>query len=321
MRSYPIFDYHPYTIALCSTMVDVARYHQLDLLHVHYAIPHATSAILARDILCDQGMQIPVVTTLHGTDITIVGQDATFAPVVTHSINASDGVTAVSDALRQETYQSFGITKKIEVIPNFIDINRFSRQATCTIRERFCPPDEKILVHVSNFRPIKNASHVVQIFSNLRQRGVPVRLILVGDGPDRPATEQLARTLGVHDHVRFLGKQDPVAEILAMSDVFILPSGLESFGLAALEAMACGVPVVCSDVGGLPEVVGDSGGGFLCPLGDLTSFTDHTERLLQDERLHVKMSAAARAHAVHHFDQKAIIPRYESFYETVLAGA
>ena len=243
--TYPIFNNHPYSLALSSKMVDVARYEALDLLHVHYAIPHATSAILARAILRSHGIEVPVVTTLHGTDITIVGQDPTFAPVVTYSIDASDGVTAVSQALRKETYEAFGVTGEITVIPNFVNVERFSRRPECDMHRRLCPKGEKVLVHVSNFRKVKNTPHVVQVFYNLRRRGLPVKLLLVGDGPDRTATEHLARELCVHDHVRFLGKQDPVSGILSLSDVFIMPSGLESFGLAALEAMACGVPVVC----------------------------------------------------------------------------
>ncbi len=320
VRSYPIFEYHPYSLALSSTMVDVARYHALDLLHVHYAIPHATSAILARDILHGHGIEVPVVTTLHGTDITIVGQDPNFAPVVTHSINASDGVTAVSDALRQETYQAFGICGDITVIPNFINVEQFSRRTTCAIRDRFCPKGEKVLVHVSNFRKVKNTSQVVQVFSNLRRRGIAVKLLLVGDGPDRSLTERLARSLQMHEHVRFLGKQDPVSEILSMSDVFIMPSGFESFGLAALEAMACGVPVVCSDIGGLPELLAGSGGGFLCPLGDIAAFTDCAALLLQDDALREKMSTAARVHAVRYFNEDSIVPRYEAFYHSVRVG-
>ncbi len=319
LSTYPIFQSHPYSLALCSKMVDVARYEALDILHVHYAIPHATSAILARAILRGQGMEVPVVTTLHGTDITIVGQDPSFAPVVTYSINASDGVTAVSKALRQETYEAFAVEGDIAVIPNFINIERFSRQAHTDFRERLCPQGEKILVHVSNFRAVKNTPHVVQVFFNLRRRGLPVKLVLVGDGPDRAATEHLARELGVHQYVRFLGKQDPISAILATSDVFIMPSGFESFGLAALEAMACGVPVVCSDIGGLPELVGGSGGGFLCPLGDIDAFTDCAARLVEDDVLRETMSRAARAHAVRHFDETTIVPLYENFYRAVRA--
>jgi len=321
VSSYPIFDYRPYTLALSSTMVDVARYQNLDLFHVHYAIPHATSAVLARDILRAQGIHVPVVTTLHGTDITIVGQDPSFAPVVAYSVNASDGVTAVSQALRQETYDAFDITNEIEVIPNFINIEQFSRRTNDVVRRRICPEGEKILVHISNFRRVKNTPHVVEVFYNLRRRGLAVKLILVGDGPDRVTTERQARKLGIQEHVRFLGKQDPVAGILSLSDVFIMPSGFESFGLAALEAMACGVPVVCSDVGGLPELVEGSGGGFLCPMGDIDAFTESTAKLLEDDVLRQEMSRTARSHAVHHFDEMSIVPRYEAYYDKVRARA
>jgi len=302
-------------------MVDVARYQNLDLFHVHYAIPHATSAVLARDILRAQGIHVPVVTTLHGTDITIVGQDPSFAPVVAYSVNASDGVTAVSQALRQETYDAFDITNEIEVIPNFINIEQFSRRTNDVVRRRICPEGEKILVHISNFRRVKNTPHVVEVFYNLRRRGLAVKLILVGDGPDRVTTERQARKLGIQEHVRFLGKQDPVAGILSLSDVFIMPSGFESFGLAALEAMACGVPVVCSDVGGLPELVEGSGGGFLCPMGDIDAFTESTAKLLEDDVLRQEMSRTARSHAVHHFDEMSIVPRYEAYYDKVRARA
>ena len=314
---YPILHSNPYTLTLSSAMVEVARYRALDLLHVHYAIPHATSAILARSILRARGIDIPVVTTLHGTDITIVGQDPSFAPVVAYSINASDGVTAVSDALRQETLQAFDIEKDIAVIPNFIDVQHFARRTSCEFRDALCPGGEKVLVHVSNFRRVKNTFHVIQIFANLLRRGLAVKLLMVGDGPDRTPAEHRARELGVHKHVRFLGKQDPVVEILSVSDVFIMPSGFESFGLAALEAMACGVPVVCTDIGGLPELVRGSGGGFLCPLGDIEAFTDRVAQLLENDALRSTMSQAARDHAVRRFDEGSIIPQYEAYYEEV----
>ena len=319
VRSYPVFDYCPYTLALSSTMVDVVRYEKLDLIHVHYAIPHAASAVLARDILRTQGLSLPIVTTLHGTDITIVGQDPSFVPVVTYSLNASDGITAVSEALRRETYSAFNITREIEVIPNFINIDQFSRRPNEEVRSRLFPRKEKVMVHISNFRPIKNTSHVVEVFHNLRRQGMPVKLLLVGDGPDRGATEHKARALGIYEHVRFLGKQDPVSEILSLSDVFFMPSDFESFGLAALEAMACGVPVVCSDAGGLPELVNGSGAGIICPRGDIDAYTEATARLLQDDVLRGKMAQAARDHAVNKYDERMIIPQYEAYYNRVLA--
>ncbi len=317
VNTYPLFEYPPYSLALTSKMVDVAKHEALDLLHVHYAIPHATSAVLARDILESKGRRIPVVTTLHGTDITLVGRDPSFAPVVNHSINASDGVTAVSDYLRRETYHHFDITGEIEVIPNFIDTARFNRQDKGHFKQALCPNGEKVIVHVSNFRPVKRAKEVVRVFQRLRAEGLAVKLLLVGDGPDRVPTERLARELGVYEDVRFLGKQDPVEEILSIADVFLMPSGSETFGLAALEAMACGVPVVASDIGGLPELLAEGEGGFLCPLGDVDALTDRTRSLITDDALQQRMAAAARRRAEDAFDLDRIIPQYEAYYERV----
>lgn len=317
VNTYPLFEYPPYSLALTSKMVDVVRYEGLDLLHVHYAIPHATSAVLARQILHGQGLHVPVVTTLHGTDITIVGQDPSFAPVVTYSINQSDGVTAVSDYLRRETLDHFDIDRDIEVIPNFIDTERFSQLNKEHFKRALCPNGEKVLVHVSNFRPVKNAQDVVHVFHRLREEGLAIKLLLVGDGPDRMPAEHLARQLGVYDDVRFLGKQEPIEEILSIADVFLMPSGSETFGLAGLEAMACNVPVVCSDIGGLPELVIDGETGFLCPLGDIDALTDRTRRILTDEELHTRMADASRRRAVEVFDLARIIPHYESYYESV----
>ena len=317
VNTYPLFEYPPYSLALTSKMVDVVRYEGLDLLHVHYAIPHAMSAVQARQILAGQGLHVPVVTTLHGTDITIVGQDPSFAPVVTYSINESDGVTAVSDYLRRETLDHFEIDREIEVIPNFIDTTRFRRLNKEHFRRALCPNGEKVLVHVSNFRPVKHAQDVVRVFHRLREEGLALKLLLVGDGPDRMPTEHLARQLDVYDDVRFLGKQEPVEEILSIADVFMMPSGSETFGLAGLEAMACGVPVVCSDIGGLPELVVDGETGFLCPLGDVDAFTDRTRQLLTDEELHTRMANASRARAEGVFDVDRIIPHYEQYYERV----
>jgi len=317
VNSYPLFQYPPYAISLTSKMVDVAKFEKLDLLHVHYAIPHATSAVLARQILASQNINIPVVTTLHGTDITIVGQDSSFAPVVNYSMNQSDGVTAVSDYLKQETYRYFNMQKEIEVIPNFIDTRRFYRMQKDHFKKALCPGGEKVLVHVSNFRPVKRVSDVVHIYHRLRDEGHPVILLLVGDGPDRIQAQQLARELGVQEGIHFLGKQDPIEEILSIADVFIIPSASETFGLAALEAMACGVPVVSSDIGGLPELNVDGQTGYLCPLGDIDVFTDRTRRILVDNERHDKMSEAARTRATTHFDQDNIVPHYERYYEEV----
>ncbi len=315
--SYPVFEHRPYTLTLTSKMVDVAKHHGLDILHVHYAIPHATSAVLARQILQKKGLCVPVVTTLHGTDITLVGQDPSFAPVVAHSIEESDGVTAVSEYLRTETYEHFDVTTPIEVIPNFVDIERFRRQNKDHFRTALFPNGEKILAHVSNFRPVKRAGDTVRILARLRELGEPVKLLLIGDGPDRAPTEALARELGVHDDVRFLGKQDPIEELLSIADVFLLPSGSETFGLAALEAMACGVPVVSSDIGGLPEVIVDGESGYLCPLGDVEAMSQGVRRLISDDTLHAQMVAGAEARA-EHFRIERVVPLYEAHYRSVI---
>ncbi len=321
VNTYPLFEYPNYSMNLTSKMVDVVKYEQLDLLHVHYAIPHATSAVLARQILAGEGVRVPVVTTLHGTDITIVGRDPSYQTVVNYSINQSDGVTAVSDYLRRETYERFDVQREIEVIPNFIDTARFQRLNKSHFKQAVCPNGEKLLIHVSNFRPVKNAPQVVEIFHRLSAEQQPVKLILVGDGPDRSAAERMARDLGVYDDVRFLGKQEPIEEILSISDVFLMPSGSETFGLAALEAMACGVPVVASDVGGLPELIENGDNGFLCPLDDLDCFTDRVRAMLDDADLYDRMSTAARQTAEDRFDIDRIVPMYEEYYERVCSHA
>lgn len=315
---YPLFDFPPYALSLTSKMVDVAKYEKLDLLHVHYAIPHATSAVLARDILNKESISLPVVTTLHGTDITIVGQDASYTPVVTYSINASDGVTAVSNYLRQETYDAFDIKAPIKVIPNFIDTEHFRRQEKDHFRSVICGPGQKVVAHVSNFRRVKNVPHVIEIFHRILREGVSAKLLLVGDGPDRSNVEQLTRDRGIQEVVRFLGKQDPVQEILSIADLFLLTSGSESFGLALLEAMACGVPVVCSDVGGLPELVFGSGAGYLCPLGDIEEFSKACMRILTNDSLHAQMAKHARDYAVSNYDTHGIVAQYEEYYEEII---
>ena len=324
VSTYPLFEYPPYALALASKTIDVARHHGLDVLHVHYAIPHATSGTLARDILSRKGIALPVVTTLHGTDITLVGQDASFHPVVEYAIETSDGVTAVSDWLRRETHRVFCADCPIEVIPNFVDTARFQRQPKEHFKRAICPHGERLLVHVSNFREVKRATDVVRVFARLHGElhgnGHPgVKLLLVGDGPDRLPAETLARELGVYADVRFLGKQEPVEEILSIADVMLLPSGSETFGLAALEAMACGVPVVSSDIGGLPELNVHGETGFLCPLGDVDALTAATRRILEEPGLHERMAEAARRRAVEVFDVDRVVPRYEAHYERVIA--
>lgn len=318
VNAYPLFEYPPYTLNLTSKIVDTVKFAELDILHMHYAIPHATSAVLARQILASEGIHIPIVTTLHGTDITIIGQDPSFAPVVNYSINESDGVTAVSEYLKRKTAESGDITADIEVIPNFIDTARFRPMQKDHFKQAVCPNGEKLLVHVSNFRPVKRAIDVVEIFYQLYETGYQVKLLMVGDGPDRAAAEHRARELGVEADVRFLGKQEPVEEILSIADVFLMPSGSETFGLAALEAMSCGVPVVVSDIGGLPELVINGESGYLCKLGDLGAFTTAIKRILDDEDLRAAMSVSARARAVEHFDTDIIVPHYESYYEQIM---
>ncbi len=330
VNTYPLFEYPPYSIALTSKMVDVARHENLDLLHVHYAIPHATSAVLAREILDGEGRHVPVVTTLHGTDITLVGQDASYRPVVEHSINASDGVTSVSDWLRRETYEHFNVDREIEVIPNFVDVERFQRTPKDHFKQAICPDDEKLLVHVSNFREVKRTTDVIRVFHGLFQEGVwpeghrrsgqqgGIKLLLVGDGPDRCTCEELARELGIYHEIRFLGKQEPVEEILSIADLFLMPSASETFGLAALEAMACGVPVVSTDIGGLPELNIQGETGFLCKVGDVDAMTAASRQILTNERMHETMAAASLERASKTFDIDSIVPRYEAYYEQVL---
>jgi N-acetyl-alpha-D-glucosaminyl L-malate synthase BshA len=332
VNTYPLFEYPPYALALASKMIDVATHEKLDLLHVHYAIPHATSAVLARDILSRSGINIPVVTTLHGTDITLVGKDASYKPVVEHAINLSDGVTSVSDWLRRETLDSFDITHEIEVIPNFVDTERFKRTPKDHFKRAIAPDGERLMVHVSNFRKVKRATDVVEVFARLHAEGVwpvdhrchgksgGVKLLMVGDGPDRAACEALAREHGVWSDVRFIGKQEPVEEILSIADLFMMPSGSETFGLAALEAMACEVPVLTSDIGGIPELNIDGETGFLRPLDDVDGMTAAAREILMDPALHARMAAAARKRAVDVFDIDRIVPRYEAHYRSVVEG-
>ena len=310
--TYPLFDYPPYEVALSSTMVDVILNHNLDLLHVHYAIPHASAAYMARKIVEKQGRKIPVITTLHGTDITLVGKDKTYAPVVTFSINESDAITAVSDNLRKETFHSFEITKEIDVIHNFVDVARFSKKPIDAFRHVIAPAGEKILVHASNFRGVKRVGDVVNIFAKVREH-IPAKLLMVGDGPERPAMENLVKDLKLVDDVRFLGKQEQIEEILVVSDLFILPSEYESFGLAALEAMAARMPVISTNAGGLPEINLHGITGFLADVGDVETMSRCAIELLEDEnKLNVfKQNAYDQACR---FDIQNIVPVYEKLY-------
>jgi N-acetyl-alpha-D-glucosaminyl L-malate synthase BshA len=315
LRSYPLFEYAPYELALASKMVSVVQNEKLDLLHVHYAIPHASAAYMAKQILKTQGIRIPVVTTLHGTDITLVGKDASYEPVVTFSINQSDGVTAVSEDLRRETYASFKITNEIEVIPNFIDLEKFKKQKKDHFKKAICPNGESLIVHISNFRRVKRVGDVIRIFANIHKE-IPAKLLMIGDGPEREKAETLCRQIGIGHDIRFLGKLEAVEEVLSVADLFLMPSEKESFGLAALEAMACEVPVVSTDTGGLPELNIQGETGFLSPVGDIEDMTKKALFVLDKNNLpRFKQKALARAKE---FDITRILPLYESYYQHVM---
>jgi N-acetyl-alpha-D-glucosaminyl L-malate synthase BshA len=316
VSNYPLFDYPPYELALASRLVDVVRFEKLDVLHVHYAIPHASAAFMAKQILLTYGISIPVITTLHGTDITLVGQDRTYKPVVTFSINKSDGVTAVSEHLKQDTYKYFKIEKDIKVIPNFIDLTRFNLKHKDHFKKAIAPNGEKVLVHTSNFRKVKRTEDVIKIFAKVLEK-IPAKLLMVGDGGERSGCEKLSRDLGIAEHVRFLGKQDAIEEILSVSDLFLMPSQSESFGLAALEAMACKVPVISTNAGGLPELNVEGVTGFLKDVEDVDGMAERAIYILEDEaRLNqFKENALARAKQ---FELSNILPLYENYYKEVI---
>ena len=313
---YPLFERAPYETALSSKIVDVAKFEQLDLLHVHYAIPHAATAYMAKQILKTQGIDLPYITTLHGTDITLVGKDPTYAPVVTFSINQSDGVTAVSQDLKDKTYTNFQITSNIEVIPNFVDLTRFRKAKKEHFKKAIAPHGEKILIHTSNFRKVKRTQDVVLIFQKVHEQ-IPSKLLLVGDGPERQNLEILCRDLNLSEYVRFLGKQDPVEELLAVSDLFLMPSETESFGLAALEAMACQVPVIASNAGGIPEIMIQGVTGFMSDVGDVDDMSKRAIFILIDDERHNQFKIQALEHAKK-YDLEKVLPKYEAFYEKVL---
>ncbi|MGB3548892.1 MAG: N-acetyl-alpha-D-glucosaminyl L-malate synthase BshA [Saprospiraceae bacterium] len=316
---YPLFEYAPYETALAAKLVDVVENAGLDLLHVHYAVPHATVAYMARKILLSRGRYVPFVTTLHGTDITLVGINPAFESAITFAINKSDGVTVVSEDLKRTTLASFDITRPIEVIYNFIDFERFHRNNKEHFKKAIAPEGERILVHVSNFRPVKRVEDVIHVFHKVL-REIPAKLLLIGDGPERNRVEELTRRLGVAAHVRFLGKQDAIEELLAVADLFLLPSSSESFGLAALEAMACEVPVISSDVGGIPEVNIQGVTGYLSPVGDTDDMARNAISILEDEEKLSRFRAAALAQA-ERFDLERIMPLYETCYEKVIAAS
>lgn len=313
---YPLFDFPPYETALTSRLVDVVKFEKLDVLHVHYAIPHASAAVMAKQILAAEGIHIPIVTTLHGTDITLVGKDKSFEPVVSYSLNQSTAVTAVSDSLKRDTYEHFKVSCDIEVIPNFIDFERFSKQAKEHFKKAVAPAGEKLLIHTSNFRKVKRVEDVVKVFGKVRE-SINAKLILVGDGPERQNIEQLCRDLNLCDGISFLGKQDAVEEVLSIGDLFLMPSETESFGLAALEAMACEVPVVSSNAGGIPELNVDGVTGFLCDVGDIENMAAKAIYILSDEERLKTFKHNARQRA-NEFHINAIVPKYERIYNEVL---
>jgi N-acetyl-alpha-D-glucosaminyl L-malate synthase BshA len=324
VSQYPLFEYPPYDLALATRMAEVAELYDLDLLHVHYAIPHSVSAMLARQMLsCDHvrtPRRLPYVTTLHGTDITLVGLDRSYLPITRFSIEQSDAVTAISNDLKRSTLESFSISKPVHVIHNFVNCDLYRRGEQVEERRlEFAEPGERLLVHLSNFRPVKRVTDVVEIFDRV-QKKIPSRLMMIGDGPDRRAAERLACERGIHAKIHFLGKQDGVHEKLALADVMLLPSEMESFGLAALEAMACEVVPVASRVGGLPEVIESGVDGFLAPVGDVEAMAQETLRVLGDDALLTRMRKAARATAQARFCTTKIIPQYEELYRTLLRG-
>ncbi len=324
VSSYPLFEFPPYDLALASRMAEVAEFNELDLLHVHYAIPHSVSALLARQMLAGKGRRLPFVTTLHGTDITLVGLDRSYLPITRYSIQESDGVTSISNYLKDKTIQSFQVTRPIEVITNFVNCDVYTHIKDVALRaearRRLAAPDEAILMHLSNFRPVKRVPDVVKIFARVA-RELPAQLILIGDGPDRSAAEWLAHDLGIQARVHFLGKQERVNELLPLADIMLMPSELESFGLAALEAMACKVPSIATLVGGVPELIDDGETGLLFPVGDIDGMASGALALLRDpDRLNA-MRDAGRRTAQKRFCSSLVVPQYIRYYEQVLGAA
>ncbi|MFA5513266.1 MAG: N-acetyl-alpha-D-glucosaminyl L-malate synthase BshA [Candidatus Kapaibacterium sp.] len=314
---YPLFEHNLYTLALAGKIIDVVKYEKLDIIHAHYAIPHAVSGILTKNILKDSNLKL--VTTLHGTDITLVGLEPAFHPLVKYSLDCSDAVTAVSQYLRTNTEQHFNPDKKIEVIYNFIDLDEYKRNPCTHIKNSIAPDGEKIMIHISNFRPVKRIQDVIRIFA-ATLKSIPSKLILVGDGPERSDAEKLTRELGVAEHVKFLGKQHALVDLLSAADIFLLPSQSESFGLSALEAMACGTPVVASNIGGIPEVVLHGESGFVAEFGDIERMAKYVKSLLTNEKKWTSFSNNARKIAEEKFDCKNIIPKYENIYKSLIEG-
>jgi L-malate glycosyltransferase len=321
VSNYPLFEFPPYDLALASRMAEVAEFYNLDLLHVHYAIPHSVSALLARQMLAARGRRLPFVTTLHGTDITLVGLDRSYLPITRYSIPESDGVTSISNYLRDKTLADFGVTRPIAVIPNFVNCDIYQpirdEAVRAETRKRLAHPGEALLIHLSNFRPVKRVCDVVQVFARVA-REVPARLVLIGDGPDRSAAEWLAHDLKIQDRIHFLGKQDRVSELLPLADLMLMPSELESFGLAALEAMACKVPTIATRVGGVPELIDDDITGLLYPVGSVDQMAIGALALLGDRNRLEVMRDAARKAAQSRFCASLVLPQYVRFYEQIL---
>ena len=324
VSNYPLFEFPPYDLALASRMAEVAEFYELDLLHVHYAIPHSVSALLARQILAARGRRLPFVTTLHGTDITLVGLDRSYLPITRFSIQESDGVTSISNYLKDKTVEDFGIARPIQVIPNFVNCDVYTPYKDEAVRNearrRLANPGEAILIHLSNFRPVKRVTDVVKVFARVVEK-VPARLVLVGDGPDRSAAEWLAHELQINDKIHFLGKQERVNELLPLADLMLMPSQLESFGLAALEAMACRVPTIATNVGGVPELIDDGVSGLLYPVGDVENMAEGAIKLLKDRKRLEIMRDAARKTARSRFCSTLVLPLYVEYYEQILAAA
>jgi N-acetyl-alpha-D-glucosaminyl L-malate synthase BshA len=317
---YPLFEHPPYDLALATRMAEVAELYSLDLLHVHYAIPHSVSALLARQMLAARGKHLPFITTLHGTDITLVGLDRSYLPITRFGIMRSDGVTAISSYLRDRTREAFDIQSEIEVIRNFVNCDVYVRNPdlVAAMRPRFASLDEKLIVHLSNFRPVKRVTDVVEVFARIAN-AMPARLMLIGDGPDRSAAEYLAHRLGVFPQIHFLGKQDNVNELLPLADLMLMPSEMESFGLAALEAMACGVPAIATRVGGVSELIDDGITGRLFEVGDIEAMSAAAIELLSDHEALSAMAFAARSAAQDRFCATRIIPLYEEYYQRVIS--
>jgi N-acetyl-alpha-D-glucosaminyl L-malate synthase BshA len=317
VSNYPLFQYPPYCLALASRMADVATNYDLDLLHVHYAIPHSISALLARQMIAGQGRRLPFVTTLHGTDITLVGADSSYHGITKFSIEQSDGITSISEDLRRDTVQIFGVANEIRVIRNFVNCETYKPDPERVGREQFAPHGEKLLIHLSNFRPVKRVLDCIRILAEVRKH-TNARLLMVGDGPERGPAEHLAHTLGVSGHVEFLGKRQQVERLIRLADVLLMPSEMESFGLAALEAMACGVPVVATRVGGVPELITHGVDGFLEPVGDIGALASRATEILTTPDVQDRMATAARATATGRFSSEQLVPQYMQYYEQVL---